>query len=760
MFGIYFKSASGFLWQDEGGGNETIIIVSSGSILFSGNLVIVSQAEPTVITFLSGSVSWNGMIPTVTSVNVLGLPEYNNRCVLVEIDWAGSDQVIRTEYLSNMGYTTGGEDTPSNISYIDLILQAPVITSRIDSALQIGTLTIRNPMVESYAWLPSSLSPWLLRSWHGHGVRLFIGDPTWGRSEFVQFFSGVVESISVGTDASISFGISDNGLFLRDMITKHYGFYGKVFNMEPVYIGNGNSDTYRIDDIHAEISPPMPDDSVYEITQVRDNGSIVAFTAEDDKKTFELNIPPAGTVTVDAIRKGDYSAASVIYNIAKDAGIPDDNLDSALLQDAVIGVGYVVGQHESSNYMDIIQNIASSAGGYVQWNAAGKLAFYFINIKKAPVANIGIDDIVNESFEIQSIDDPLMYLKLGYKRNWKVQDYNSLAGIAQIDSSPFTVEYQYVVQDNGKTIEYPLPMTISTDTLIADETAAAEELSRRMIQRTAKTFTISLSCFNLLTNLKLGDNILLTYPKLDFDQLKTSIIGIALDPNSNTTRLTTWNDPNADGIKIRSQSGNITWHGERYNPLTFALITQGWCQNSSCELYNQNIAWSIDNEHLEYSMGNYYVCSFNEGYQGTGSSIQVDRDTHPWEFSGQYITMLFEYECTGTPYIDFYTSDLLNIETNPPYALTNVFNGGSGIGYINLSEFASDIWLVSAFRGEHEPPYGDGSFRIKFLNIERRDWHLLDPPELSGTVYHGRYPIISRPGEIVFTGNAVTVSNG
>ena len=483
----------------------------------------------------------------------LAMPEYNPRCILAEIEWVDDAQVLHTQYLSNFGFTTGETDTPPNKCYVDLIGQAPTVSARIDNTMQIGRLTIRTPMLEAEPSGIALLFDWYQRAWRGHNVRLFIGAPTSPRADFSIFFSGTVESVSMDGDGTVAFALSDKGLLLQEAVTKDYGFYGKVFNFEPVYVGNGLSDTYQLDSIgRTENTYFYPSyfssigglfvtcNGIGQILEVRDNGSPVSFTESKSKTQIELAIPPAGTITVDAIKSPDYSAGAVIRAIAADAGISGDSIDNALVGQAKLGVGYVIAQNQTINYMEILQEIAKSAGGYLQWSWSGKLEFYFIDLTKSPIMDIGLDDMTSEGCQLLSVDDPISFLQVGYKRNWKVQDYSGLAGIAQIDASPFTAEYQYVKHDYGKTYQYPIAMQVSIDTLISDPADAQIEFARRLNQRRFKMVSWSLKSFNILTSLKLGSIIAISYPKLGITNLACCVIGADFDPNVNLTELSLW----------------------------------------------------------------------------------------------------------------------------------------------------------------------------------------------------------------------------
>jgi hypothetical protein len=83
-------------------------------------------------------------------------------------------------------------------------------------------------------------------------------------------------------------------------------------------------------------------------------------------------------------------------------------------------------------------------------------------------------------------------------------------------------------------------MEVSIDTLIADESDAKTEFDRRLAQRSRRTISFSVECLGLLTDLKLGDNINITYPKFGIISMTCAITGITLDPNTNITSLSLW----------------------------------------------------------------------------------------------------------------------------------------------------------------------------------------------------------------------------
>lgn len=467
----------------------------------------------------------------------IGWEEGYERCILFEIEWADetSSPTINTEYLSNIGYVSFPGDVPEHQQYPDLVVSMPTLLFRVDEMTQFGELVIYNQ--------PDILnSTGLYDLWHqkaiiSQEIRCYIGKRSWIRSRFKQFFSGVVTAIKYDRDANMVLYIADKSSLL-DKSTKKQTIYGQVFNCEPYFVGPSDP-IYKIDQTTTVIES---------VTDVRDNGvslggSPPAYTLSDGKRTLTLDASPVGKVTFDAYKEPVPSAIAVIATVMTDAGFTSDDYDLSALLPVNYTVGYYIAQDQEITYLEVIKQVANSCGGYCHFDYEGILRFYKLDLTVEPITDFTIDDVVDGKIEISEIRDPAATFKLGYKRNFSVQDADALAGsVSDADRKAYSTEWLYHEVDNGlSTTVYPNAEDTVVETFLQDSADAEAEAERRALIRSVRNYTLSFTMAGLQVFLKLGDNVTLDYPRYGLDGGKVcAIIGLNFRPDVFQTDITLW----------------------------------------------------------------------------------------------------------------------------------------------------------------------------------------------------------------------------
>lgn len=141
------------------------------------------------------------------------------RCVLAEMSATGYDSggspYTKTVnvYLSNHGYTSQQQDTPSLRHYDNYIQQIPTFTREMSTALSgqattgFGDLLISNP-VQTIA-SGGVRDDWLRMKWNRNYLKLYLGDPSWPKHDFRLMIYGRVGMPSAPSLGQIKFPIAD-----------------------------------------------------------------------------------------------------------------------------------------------------------------------------------------------------------------------------------------------------------------------------------------------------------------------------------------------------------------------------------------------------------------------------------------------------------------------------------------------------------------------------------------------------------------------
>jgi len=468
------------------------------------------------------------------------LLEDRERCLLFEIEWldtSSSPDVIQTEYLSNIGYTTYPGDTPADTNYPDLVISMPSLTMRLDEMTRIGELVILN-QPETITGL-GDFDLWHRRPLVGQEVRCYLGDRSWRRSLFRLFFRGITEAISYDAEGNLVLTIADRSSLL-EKVTKYQTIYGRVFNIEPHWIGPGDP-IYKIDQ--------FPSCAVFSVSDVRDNGvslggSPPGYTLSDSNREITLDASPAGRVTVDADKSEDITAGAVIEQVVQDAGLTTADLETESLVEAALTVGYYVAQDQEDSYLDIVRQMANAAGGYIHCDYAGLLRYYTLDLGSDPLITLTVDDVANRKVSISEVREPASTFKLGYRRNWSVQDADALAGsVTDENRQLYSTEYRYAEVSNtlSPADAYPKSEDITLNTLLADGTEAAAEASRRAALLESRGYTLEFTLPYLAVFLRLGDVVTLDYPRYGLSGGKAAaVIGLSVYPDRDETDITLW----------------------------------------------------------------------------------------------------------------------------------------------------------------------------------------------------------------------------
>lgn len=352
------------------------------------------------------------------------------RCVLVEVG-VNVEGVETTRYLSNRDYVTGPADTPANQAYLAVLSGGVRIDERLSvdgsASLTAGDIEIHNT---------GEFDGWLADVWTNRPVKVFVGDPRWGRADFRQVFEGTVRQLNSRARNTLNIVLSDKLQRLNTPVSavKLGGAtenadrliplcFGECHNVSPLLV-NPATLQYQV---HAG--------PIEQIIEVRDNGVPVAFTPDLATGRFTLAAQPFGTVTASV--QGDKTGgtyrntvASLVqllvtaYGKAADRFVSAD-LDAANLAEFAAVHPQPVGLYvaERMNVLEACADLARSVGAQLVMSRAGKLRLLKIALPAGggtPTA-VGPDRMALRSLSMADRPPVKAGVKLGFARNWTVQ---------------------------------------------------------------------------------------------------------------------------------------------------------------------------------------------------------------------------------------------------------------------------------------------------------------------------------------------------
>jgi hypothetical protein len=475
------------------------------------------------------------------------------RCVLIEaaVQIGGVESVV---YLATKPFTTGPAEAPANTAYLPIAAVGTLFTERLllegDGSLSAGDLEIDNIGGERDTWAGAGYV------WANRSIKAYIGDVRWARADFRMIFNGVVADIAPRGRRKLALKLRDKLQLLNTAISeaKLGGTgenqdallpiaLGQVFNVTPLLINSGTL-TYQV---HAG-----PIDSIIE---VRDNGAPVAFTANLAAGTFTLAAAPAGAVTASV--RGDKPTAygetvvQLVKRIAtgygKAAGrFTDADLDLVGLAafDAANQQGVGLPAGDRLNVLPGCQSLTGSLGAQLVMSRLGLLRIVKLALPGTGTPftvgpeHVCLDDSGESSLQPTGRTDAVGAVKLGFCKNWTVQEAGTLAGLPDRHKDLFSSEWRSTTKTDAATLaKFKLNAEpVQQDTLLLTRADAEAEAQRRLDFWKVPRTTYEFDGVPELLQLELGQAITVYNPRFGMSAGVPGIV-ISLAPDWNTGRV-------------------------------------------------------------------------------------------------------------------------------------------------------------------------------------------------------------------------------
>jgi hypothetical protein len=469
------------------------------------------------------------------------------KCTLVDISEVSVAGTPTTINLSSMAYSSGG--TTYNASIIGGLSFSESLSAEGSISANFGGLDLVNTYGVNDVFLSYI--------WNRRPIKIYLGAPTWPKSDFVLIFDGLVQELTANNENQLTLLLFDKLQRLNDSLTEKTlsdssdtytektknGVantvilpltFGEVFNIQPLYVDNGATSTsgkvYMVND-----------GTINGIIEVRDNGVPITVTENLTKGLVTLVNNPAGTITcsVQGNNTGSYSNTipGIITKIIKGYGnstnqFVDSEIDFTSFTNTS-PVGIYCG--DRVNTLQVCNELAKSVsanlvcpsitvGADGQTISSSKLKLVELKVPTGTAKyTLSDDNMVLGSLSITQLFPVKPSIKLGYCKNYTIQQ--TVAGGVNPDSK-FDDDYLVVTQINStnKTLYRDTGTVVQENTLLITQTDANTEATKRLNLWGVQRQLITATYLPELIFVQLGDIVTISSNRFNLSGGKTGLV--------------------------------------------------------------------------------------------------------------------------------------------------------------------------------------------------------------------------------------------
>ena len=431
------------------------------------------------------------------------------RCFLIEATYLESGQ-SKTLRRATMAYRSKASDTPALMPYPDTIIGMGDFTRDMTEAF-VGFSTSGAGAIELF--LDDEVKRLITQgNFAGQAVTIKAGSPDW---PLAQFGTLIKHAISAGLeqvdDSTVKLTFRDRAsVFDKPLLTATYtsitakGEYkpmclGQCFNISPVLI-DANAKQYQVNNGPVEA-----------ITQVRENGLSIPFTANLTEGTFTTVNAVKGRITADV--KGHKHSGSWLKNATQLVNYLLSTLslvpttDVGVLPDHQVGV-YVT---DNTQIKAILDELVTSVGGAWLYNRHNQFRIIRYTGPGTVTHTLSLDEYEDNTLRPIRRIEPLKSIKLGYGKNFTPQA-DGLAGSVR-ETRPATArlyekEFSYSESKNSPiTTQFPEAQAITVPSALVNEADCQAESDRRKALAASVRHVWELTAFATPFTFNLGETI-------------------------------------------------------------------------------------------------------------------------------------------------------------------------------------------------------------------------------------------------------------
>lgn len=461
----------------------------------------------------------------------------HRKCILADITEVGNSTQT-TFNLSSTAYNDG------NVVYDACITGGLSFTESLNvegsPSLGFGSLDVVN--------IGGINDSFLEYVWNKRPIKIYLGDPSWPKVDFVLVFDGLVQDITAPDESTLSFSLFDKLQRLNDPITEKtlkstsYSqnqqdnilplLFGECFNVQPLLVDNGSTELGgQVYMIH--------DGAISGIIEVRDNGIPIAVEANLSLGTFELLTQPYGTITCSAqgSSAGTYSNTipDVIKKIVTTYGTPENRFSSSEINFETVTNTSPVGIYcsDRKNILEACTELAKSINAnlvcpsvVVDNGVVSTSKLKLVEIKPptgTPQYYLSDDNMVLNTLAISERFPVKPSVKLAYCKNYSVQN-TVAAGVNPV--SKFEDEHLFVssVNDTKKSLYRDSGDVTPEPVLLITTAAAQNESDKRLALWQEQRYIVSASYLPHLIFVQLGDIVQLKSDRFGLSNGKLGMV--------------------------------------------------------------------------------------------------------------------------------------------------------------------------------------------------------------------------------------------
>jgi len=397
--------------------------------------------------------------------------------------------------------------------------------------------------------------------WKRRSIKIYLGDITWQKQDFVLIFDGLVDDLVSNNENSLVISLFDKLQRLNDNITEttlgttQYNqgiststtkdtvlplLFGEAFNIEPLFVDTG---TTQVGPTGIGYLYMYNNASSAGVIEVRDIGSPVEITEDLATGTFRLKSIPAGTITCSAKGYNANTIPEIITGILTQFVPEKSKFSTSEISFGDFTNTSKVGIYckDRVNILEVCSQLAKSvSAGLVSpsitidastrtVNSSSKLRLVELKVpeldeEKKTYTTLSDSGMVEGSLSVSETFPVRTVIKLAYCKNYTVQALTTTPGInptvtyaeEYLYSSDTNENNQTVYKDNG-TID-PEP------TLLLETAAAAKEVQKRLKLWSKQRFLYTATYLPEYIFTQLGDLVKIKSKRFNLDNGEPGIV--------------------------------------------------------------------------------------------------------------------------------------------------------------------------------------------------------------------------------------------
>lgn len=457
------------------------------------------------------------------------------KCILADITEIGNAPVSDF-FLSNMAYF--GDNQNYNACITGGLSFSESLNVEGQASLSYGTLDFVNTsgIHDSY----------LTYVWNKRPIKVYLGDPSWPKSDFVLIFDGLIQEITAPNEGTLSFTLFDKLQRLNDPITErtlaetNYSqnttstilpvLFGEAFNLQPLLVDNGS--TAGLGQVYM-----VHNGAISGLIEVRDNGVPITVTESNIDGTFTLLTKPFGTITCSAQGKLPYTntVAGIISQIVTNYGTAENrfSLSEISFQDFTNTSPVGIYCSDRTNVLDACNQLAKSLNAnlicpsiVVTDGVVSNSKLRLVEIKVptgTPKYYLDDNNMLVNSLSIQQMFPVKPSIKLDYCKNYTVQ--STVAGGVN-PASKFDEVWLYADQVNPtkKSLYRDSGNVVEEETLLLTTAGAETEAAKRLALWQEQRYVINADYLPHLMFVQLGDVVQITSARFGLSGGKLGLV--------------------------------------------------------------------------------------------------------------------------------------------------------------------------------------------------------------------------------------------